>query len=122
MREGKRADAVIVLAFLTVSLCLFLLKYGQVGTKVAKVYQDGKLTHVIELDDTDEKVQVKINGSVLAIENGEIYYLSSDCPDKLCEKFGHLSQNGDTASCVPNKTVVTVEENNVSETADVITY
>lgn len=122
MSESKRADALIVLIALTVALCLFLSRYRQTDTKIAKVYQDGKLTHTIDLDENGEKTEIEINGSVLVIENGEIYYTNSDCLDKLCEKFGRLSSNGDTASCVPNKTVVTIETKDDLNESDIITY
>lgn len=122
MREGKRADALIVLVALCVSLCLFLSLYGKSGAKTAKVYQDGELICTVKLDEVKGKTQIEIKGSVLVVENGEIYYTNSDCPDKLCESFGHLKENGDTASCVPNKTVVTVEESEKENDADIITY
>lgn len=122
MRESKRADALIILIVLTVSLCLFLSKYRQTDTKIAKVYQDGKLIHTVELEKSADRYEIEIKGSVLVVENGEIYYKNSDCPDKLCEKFGHLSSNGDTASCVPNKTVVTVEAKESSFVGDIMTY
>lgn len=122
MRESKRADALIILIALTVSLCLYLSGYGRTGTKIAKVYQDGKLTDVIEFDEETDRYEIKINGSVLVVENGEVYYTNSDCPDKLCEKFGHLSSNGDTASCVPNKTVVTIETSENPDGEDIMTY
>lgn len=122
MRAVKRGDAAIILAALSVSLWLILLRYAPSEHKTARVYENGKLTHVIELDSSSEKREIKINGGVLTVENGSIRYSSSDCPDKLCQKFGELSRNGDTASCVPNKTVVTVTADKSDGMTDIITY
>ncbi len=122
MNGLKRGDALIILLTLSLSLFLILLRYSPSEQKTAKVYQDGKLTHIIDLNNSKGKQEIKINGSVLIVENGVVYYSESDCPDKLCEKFGKLSSNGDTASCVPNKTVVTVTSDKSEDEPDIMTY
>lgn len=116
----KRGDAVIILSVLTVCLCLFLRRYAPTEQKRAMIYESGKLIHVVELDDGPKTEEIKIKGATLIIENGTVRYSEADCPDKLCEKFGRLSSPGDTASCVPNKTVVTVISDGGEP--DIITY
>lgn len=118
----KRGDAVIVLSVTIVCLCLILLRQTPSGHRTAKVYENGSLTHVIDLDETAGKREIKINGGTLTVENGSIFYSDSSCPDKLCEKFGKLTSPGDTASCVPNRTVVTVSSEESGNEPDVITY
>ncbi len=122
MSAVKRGDAVIILSLLSVSLCLILLRYAPSEQKTAKVYENGKLTHVIDLNSVNKKQEIKINGAILTVENGTVCYSSSNCPDKLCQKFGKLSLNGDTASCVPNKTVVTVTSDKDDKSPDIVTY
>lgn len=43
------------------------------------------------------------NGTVLSIEinGGRVRVLDSNCPDHVCVHSGWLSQNGQTAACVP---------------------
>lgn len=122
MKEVKRADAILILVALTISLCLILLRYTPSDTKTARVYENGKLTHVIDLSNTERVDIIEINGGALEVKDGTVRYVHSDCPDKLCEKFGRLAENGDTASCVPNKTVVTVTAEKSKDTADIMTY
>lgn len=104
----KRGDAVIILSVLTACLCLVLLRYAPSECKKVNIYESGELTHVAELSTDSGYSEIKINGGTIIIENGTVRYANADCPDKLCEKFGRLSFPGDTASCVPNKTVVTI--------------
>ena len=40
--------------------------------------------------------------------DGAIAFVDATCPDKICEKAGALSRVGETAACLPRKTVVTV--------------
>lgn len=122
MSGMKRGDAVLVLAVLTVSLCLLLTRYTPASSLTARVYENGSLTHTVDLSGEEENKKIKINGGVLEIKDGAIRYCDCDCPDKLCEKFGWLASNGATASCVPNKTVVTVTADKNDNSLDIMTY
>ena len=42
------------------------------------------------------------------IRDGAIRFIESDCPDHICENAGFLSRRGDTAACLPRRTVLTV--------------
>jgi hypothetical protein len=33
----------------------------------------------------------------------------ADCPDKLCEKTGKISKNGETIVCLPHRVVVEIQ-------------
>lgn len=48
------------------------------------------------------------NGVTVTVENGAARISFSDCRDKLCMHNTKLNKNGETAVCLPNKTVVTV--------------
>ena len=37
----------------------------------------------------------------LRVEGGEIWFEDPQCPDHLCAGFGHLSQEGEYAICMP---------------------
>jgi hypothetical protein len=34
--------------------------------------------------------------------------IDADCPDKLCEKQGKISKNGQSIICLPNKIVIKI--------------
>ena len=44
------------------------------------------------------------------IRDHAIRFLSSDCPDKICVHSGFQRRDGDVACCLPNQTVLIVEE------------
>lgn len=119
----RKGDFIIILAALLVCVLLFLPRLFQKdGDLVAKVYEDGKITHEINLSTLTEKREIEINGAVLLFENGAVSYKEAGCPDKTCVRFGRLTKAGDTASCVPNRTVVTVTAVKKSAEIDIITY
>ena len=44
----------------------------------------------------------------LEAEPGRIRFAHMDCPDKICEKAGWLSEENQTAACMPNKVSLTL--------------
>lgn len=119
----KKGDIIIIVCVLVICALMFLPRlFNKSGTLVATVYENGEITHEIELDKITESYELKINGGVLLLENGAVSYIEADCPDKICVKTGTLRKGGDTASCVPNKTVVKVSNKKAEKDIDVITY
>ena len=47
--------------------------------------------------------------NTVVIENGTVYMKDADCPDKLCEKTGKISKNGETIVCLPHRVVVEIQ-------------
>ena len=61
----------------------------------------------------DDTYSIQTNLPVtLIVENGEIYFSNSQCPDHLCEGFGRISYDGDMASCLPAGVIVVISEGN----------
>lgn len=117
----KKGDVLIIVVLIFMSLCLLLKNFAQNdGDRYARVYENGQLVYTIDLNEKREYV-IEINGGELHIDNGTVEYENSDCPDKTCESFGKLSRIGDTASCVPNRTVVIVVGAD-DDQPDIITY
>lgn len=76
----------------------------------AEIYFDGEIIETVNLADKEEKKIVTGENSsvVIVAKDGKIYFAESDCPDKVCIKSGELSENGDFASCLPEKVVIKV--------------
>lgn len=120
-RFFKKGDFIVVFMFLLASALIILPKFFSGDKNVsAKIYENGELIQQIDLMQVKEPYRININGGVLLVENGRICYETASCPDKLCVKFKWLSKNGDVASCLPNKTVVSVSSS--EENIDVISY
>ncbi len=63
--------------------------------------------------DLSENTRIKLNGEegidiIIVVENGGIYVEHSDCPDKICEKKGRITDTGDSIVCLPAHTVIEV--------------
>lgn len=79
---------------------------------MAVIMQNGKIVQELDLNKVQDPQYIKLeqgNLTVLA-ETGRIRILESDCPDKICVNMGWLTQLGDQAICMPNKTLVMIEE------------
>ena len=46
----------------------------------------------------------------LVVKEGKISFQNSQCPDKLCEGFGEIYYDNQTASCLPAGVIVTISE------------
>ena len=56
----------------------------------------------------------------MRLRKSEIWVESSPCKDKICMRTGKLCRAGESAVCVPLKTVVSIK--GTTENIDVITY
>ena len=107
-----RADIVligllIIMAFISyIVIFNFMSKHGD----VVEVYSQSKLIKKVPLD-TDTEFEVKIDNhvNVIRVENGFVFILDADCPDKLCKKQGKIRNSGETIICLPNKIVIRVD-------------
>lgn len=116
----KKGDIIIVLLIALLSVGLLLNNFSYDGERYAEVYENGELIYTLDLNKND-KYEVALTGGRLLVSDGEVCYVQSDCPDGTCESFGWLSRVGDTASCVPNKTVVIIV-GQTDDAPDAITY
>ena len=44
----------------------------------------------------------------IEIQNGAARFVDSPCPDHICESFGWLSREDQTATCLPARAVLTI--------------
>lgn len=99
-------------------LSVLIPKIKNAGEKYAVVTVDGETVYSERLS-ADNEITLD-NGIKIKIENGEAYFLESNCKDKTCIKSGKLKNTGDVAACLPNKTVLTVKGE--KSAFDAVTY
>ncbi len=103
----KKADFAVLAGVILIAATLFLIKNTDGGNAVATVSVNGEILYEINLNDTAGNREIDLgNGVTVGISGKEIFFLSSDCPSGICVHSGHLSHPGDTAVCVPNKTII----------------
>ena len=117
----RKGDIAVIAAAAAVAAGLMLFRLGSSGRPVASITVNGETVKSIDLSavtdeitfspETDPKVVIKA-------KNGAIWFESAGCPDKLCVMSGKLTKKGDTAVCLPAKTVITV----LGAEVDAVTY
>jgi hypothetical protein len=127
MKLFKPADLTAILAVLLLAGGAFLFSArGGTGEKTAALYKNGELLRKVELDAVTDPFRFPIEGSFLVwveVQNGKIRFAQAGCRDKLCVNAGWLTQNGDTAACLPSRIVITVTGGaQKADSPDVIVY
>ncbi len=107
----KITDLIIIAVVAVIAITLFFVGKNSNGKPIAVITVNGEETKRIDLTSAEDEVIIfRTSPEVtLEIKNSKIRFINSHCPDKTCEKSGFLSDVGDTAACVPAKTVVTIE-------------
>lgn len=117
----KKGDIAVILVILIVAAVFWFCQSQNADRLEAVITVNGKTVETIDLSSVKEKRIIELDTDpkvVIAAENGEIYFESADCDDKLCINCGKLNRKGDTAVCLPAKTVVTVSGSDIG----VMTY
>lgn len=117
----RKGDIAVILVILVTAAAFRLYQTKQSDKLEAVITVDGKTVETIDLSAVDGKRTIELDTApkvVIAVEKGAIYFEEAECDDKLCINCGKLSRKGDTAVCLPAKTVVTVSGSDV----DVMTY
>lgn len=114
----KRSDILVIFLTLLLTFSTFLIfRASSDKSAIAVVTVDGKTEKEIDLTlQEDCIITLKTDPVVtLEIKDHKIIFINSKCPDGTCEKMGFLSKVGDTAACIPAKTIVTIKGTNDSE-------
>lgn len=111
----NKNDVYLVAIILGIVVLLFLgLKLNEKkNVTKALVYYDNELVLTIDLL-TDEKEYVVdgYNGPVsIYAGNGKIKVEEEDSPLHLCSKQGYISKSYESIVCLPNKIVITLDNN-----------
>ncbi len=118
MKLIRKADVILIVLIVIAVLSVVLFNYFSSENLTAVVRVNGEVIEEINLEKQKEPLEIVTENVTILCEKGEIWFEESDCKDKLCVNCGKLSKKGSTAICLPNKTVITVEDSSV----DALTY
>lgn len=114
MQESrKKNDLRLILILLLIAVLALgarsLLFQG--SGKSVIVSQDGNITAEYPLDrDRVEVISAPSGGSnTLHISGGEVWVTDATCPDKICERTGRISLEGEVIVCMPNRLTIRIE-------------
>lgn len=120
----RKADLIIIalVVLSSLSVMFFMNRESDESENLTAVITvDGEEYKRINLSSISERTEIipETNPEVkIVAEKGCIYFESADCPDKICVKTGKLTKKGDTAVCLPSKTVISI----TGSTVDAITW
>jgi len=127
----KKGDLVLIVVIIAVIIASYsgtrIIRSNNAGDgRVAVIQQGGEVIKRIKLDEVQGSMRLDVSNEyheIILVENGRIRFEEADCPDKRCVKTGWLSQLGNTAVCLPNKTMITiVGDGDVDNEVDIGTY
>ncbi|MDR1580069.1 MAG: NusG domain II-containing protein [Synergistaceae bacterium] len=111
----------LVLCAAVMSCALYLYAVRGSGGSYAEVVVGGEVVEVLSLGENRVYSPPGLPAVRIAVRDGAVGFVASDCPDKVCVHSGFLSLRGQSAVCLPNRVTVRVAAGE-GETLDSITY
>lgn len=104
----RPADLIAVAAILLLAGALWLLTNSRQG-ETAEIVCGREVLYTIRLSEVKEPYEIRLeNGITVAVEPGAVFFASSDCANQLCVRTGRLTRAGQSAACLPHKTLIRV--------------
>lgn len=116
----RKADIFIIAAVIVAAAALWLALSQYQGKLEAVVTVDGEVLRTVDLSSGEAaEFRTGTDPDLLIIaRDGAIWVAEAGCRDKLCSACGKLTRMGDTAVCLPARTVITVSGSEL----DAVTY
>lgn len=112
----RKWDIAVIALIAAAAVIFAYMSFSKSENPQAVITVDGKVTETIDLSSVKEKIVITPETDpevVIVAENGKIRFESAECEDRLCVNSGSLEKGGDTAVCLPAKTVITVTGSDV---------
>lgn len=112
--KNKKLFVNIVFAIVILALAAVLLVVRNrhaSGSKLTAelIYGDNNTTMDLSLDkDATYDVDTGYYTVHIEVQDGRARFVDSPCPDHICESFGWLSAEDQTATCLPARAVLTI--------------
>lgn len=112
----RKGDIAVIAVIIVAALAFAFFGFSKSENPQAVITVDGEVIETIDLSSVKERIVITPDTEpevVIVAENGEIRFESAECEDRLCVNSGSLKKGGDTAVCLPAKTVITVSGSDV---------
>lgn len=104
----RPADLIAAAALLALAGALWFF-FGNRPGVTAQIVYDKEVLYTIDLSGVTEPYEIRLdNGVTVTVGPGEICFSDSDCANRLCVHAGKLTKAGQSAACLPNKTLIRV--------------
>lgn len=113
----KKGDIVLIACLIASVIVGFaVLRFfrgdGYDSHRIAVIKQNDKIIKRIDLDEVQKPERIDVSSGfyeVILVERGRIRFEEANCPDLVCVKTGWLTEKGDVAVCLPNRTIIRIE-------------
>jgi len=103
-------DLILVVPILVIALFFLIVSMKNVKKgSFAVVKINGQVVARYSLS-IDAEYILNNGTNTLVIKDGYAMIIGSNCPDKTCEKQGRINLQGQTIVCLPNRLIVTIEQ------------
>lgn len=105
-----RGDSMVLglaLVLLTVTFTVFWQKEGH-GAEAVILVKGQRWARLNLFQNQDYHVPGPLGESLIRVQGGQVRFIDSPCPNKLCIHTGWISQGGENATCLPNQVSVQV--------------
>lgn len=114
-----RIGDILLSVVIAAAALILILDFGQeeADSLSAVVLRDGEEIARVSLDELEEPTEIRIDelGIIITAEKDRIRFTESSCLDQTCVHTGWLTRTGDTAVCLPNRVIVKLVGNNLSD-------
>lgn len=115
--KKEKAWLFILVAAAVVALLVFMwIRLRSQGYNKAAIFYDGQQVALLDLKDYSENTILSISDfgvdAPVQFELSEhrIRFVNVECPDKVCEAYGYISEPTQIAVCMPNRVAVSIVE------------
>lgn len=120
MKLFKKGDIAVIAVVLVIAGIFFIWQFFSAEKLTAVVSVNGETIETVDLSKEESRI-IKpdtVPAVEITVEDGKIFFSHAECADKLCVSCGELYRKGDTAVCLPSKTVISV----IGSDVDAVTY
>ncbi len=112
--QTTRADRILIFLMLVCSIAALVTIFWMRSTASSaavdvSIQVDGKEVDHYSLASMEGKTipyETEFGKNLVRIEQGEVFIIEADCPDKLCIQEGKISKPGQVLICLPNRFMV----------------
>ena len=95
---------ILFIVLCLIGVTLFLVLAPEKGN-FAEVYVEGKKVATLSLN--EDRI-LSLDHLRIVVMGGKVWVEEADCPNKICEKTGKISKNGQAIVCLPNKVAILI--------------
>lgn len=121
----KKGDCILISMVLLVAAMIYVIHAWlpspdevPSGEAYAQIQVDGEIYKTVKLTKETQWIEIKTNRGydLLRVRDYGIEVMESDCPQKICFTFGHVTKPNEVIICLPLRMYITIISDTPGET------